>query len=59
MQECICPEDGRKIPSDRRIVVIQPGAVTREGNTIKRDMSKIHIFDKDCPVHGYTEIVDG
>jgi len=59
MNECICPEDGRRVPSDRRVLVIEPGAIVREGNTIKKDTSKIHIFDKNCPVHGYTEVTDG
>lgn len=59
MPTCICPDDGRKVPSDRRVVIFEPNAVVREGNTIKRDMTKVHIFDKQCPVHGYTEITDG
>lgn len=59
MKTCTCPEDGRQVPSDRRVLVIEPGAIVREGNTIKKDTSKIHIFDKHCPVHGYTEVTDG
>lgn len=56
MSDCICPEDGRMVPSDRRIVLIEPGAERREGNKVIRDRSKVHIFDKDCPVHGYRVI---
>lgn len=51
--KCTCPEDGQKIPSARRVLVIEPGAVIRPGH---RDASKVHIFDKDCPVHGYRVI---
>ena len=56
MSACTCPEDGRQVPSDRRVYLYEPGAEVREGKTIRRDSSKVHIFDKDCPVHGYTVI---
>ncbi len=52
---CTCPEDGRTVRSDRRVYLYEPDAERREGNTVIRDASKVHIFDKECPVHGYTE----
>lgn len=56
MSACICPEDGRMVDSNRRVIVIEPGAERREGNRVIRDRNKVHIFDKDCPVHGYTVV---
>lgn len=56
MSACICPEDGRTIPSSRRVIVMEPGAEKREGNVTVKDLSKVHIFDKNCPVHGYTVV---
>ena len=56
MSKCICPEDGRLIDSVNRVIVIEPGAEVREGNKVTRDRSKVHIFHKDCPVHGYRVI---
>ena len=56
MSDCICPEDGRMVASDRRVVLIEPGAERREGAKVIRDRSKVHIFDKGCPVHGYTVV---
>ena len=53
---CTCPADGRKVPSTRRVILYEPGAEIRQGNQVLRDMSKVHIFDKDCPVHGYEVI---
>jgi len=59
MSECACPDDGKRVPSDRRVTLYEPGAVVMEGNTVRRDISKVHIFDKECPVHGCTEVMDG
>lgn len=53
MTECICPDDGRQVNSTDRMYVMEPGAEVVEGNTVRRDMSKVHIFNKHCPVHGY------
>lgn len=58
MSACNCPEDGRTIASNRRVILMEPSAERREGNKIIRDRSKVHIFDKDCPVHGYREVVE-
>ena len=58
MSACKCPGDWRSIPKERRVFLEEPGAVVRQGNQIIRDASKVHVFDKDCPVHGYKEIVD-
>ena len=56
MSECTCPEDGRSIPAARRVYLYEPGAETRQGRAVLRDPSRVHIFDKDCPVHGYQVI---
>ena len=53
---CTCPSDGRQVPSTRRVTIYEPTAEIRQGNQIFRDASKVHIFDKDCPVHGYEVI---
>lgn len=55
---CSCPDDGRRVPSANRVTVFEPGAEVRNGNQVMRDISKVHIFDKNCPVHGYTEILN-
>lgn len=59
MSECTCPEDGRMVASTNRVIVMEPGAERREGGKVIRDRSKVHIFDKNCPVHGYRVIEDG
>lgn len=56
--KCICPADGRMISSGDRVYLYEPGAETRVGNVVQRDASKVHIFRKDCPVHGYTVTID-
>lgn len=48
MTNCVCPDDGQKIPSVRRIMVLMPDTPKGRG--------KAYIFDKDCPVHGYEVI---
>ena len=59
MTTCTCASDWRAIPKDRRIILEEPGAQTRLGNVVHRDASKVHVFDRDCLVHGYKEIVNG
>lgn len=59
MPDCTCAKDWRAIPKDRRMFLEEPGAVTRQGNQVVKDASKVHVFDKDCPKHGYKEILDG
>lgn len=54
MRNCTCPEDGRLVASTNRVILLEPTAEIRDGNAIIRDRSKVHIFDKGCPVHGYT-----
>jgi len=39
-----------------RVVLFEPGAVRRDGPITTRDLSKVHIYDKTCPVHGYWEV---
>ena len=56
MSACTCPQDAKRIPSDRRLYLFEPGAVWREGTTTKKDQSKIHLYHADCPVHGYTVV---
>ena len=56
MTECICPDDGRLVASTNRMYLMEPGAEVRQGNVTTRDASKVHIFDKNCPVHGYTVV---
>lgn len=53
---CTCPDDWRAVPKDSRVEVIEPGAVYFEGGKKIIDRSKMHVFDKKCPVHGYEEI---
>jgi hypothetical protein len=59
MTDCICPEDGRKVASTDRVVILEPGAERREGTKVVRDLSKVVIFDKNCPIHGYTVVDEG
>jgi hypothetical protein len=58
MSICTCPEDGRFTDPHRRVILIEPGAERREGNIIVRDPSKVHVYDKECPVHGYTVLTE-
>lgn len=55
MSECICPSDGRKVPSDKRVFVLPPDMEVEVNGVVKRDKTKLIIFHKDCPVHGYSE----
>lgn len=55
-KECTCAEDWRAIPKDRRIILEAPGAVVIQGNQRMVDRTKIHVYDRDCPLHGYQEI---
>lgn len=57
MPTCTCAEDWRAIPKERRVVVEGPGAQTMNGGVVRRDTSKVYVFDRDCPIHGYKEIV--
>ena len=59
MSDCNCAKDWRAIPKERRIVLEEPNAIVREGRVVRRNADKIHIFDRDCPVHGYKEIANG
>ena len=59
MSTCNCASDWRAIPKERRVVLEEPGAVIREGAVVHRDPNKIHVFDRDCPVHGYKEVDNG
>lgn len=54
MQECSCPDDWRKVPKDRRILVHVPGKLRSDG---VQESAQGYVFDKDCPLHGYKEIV--
>lgn len=56
MTTCTCPEDQQKVPSMNRVVLFEPGAMRRDGPITTRDLSKVHIYDKTCPVHGYWEV---
>lgn len=58
MPSCTCAKDWRAIPKDRRVFLEEPGAVTRQGNQIFKDVSKVHVFDRDCLIHGYKEVHD-
>lgn len=58
MADCTCPEDWRAVPEKERMTVSLPGAETIEGNAVKRDRSKIFVFSKNCPVHGWKELTD-
>jgi hypothetical protein len=57
--ECTCAEDWRAIPKDRRIILEAPGAMTIEGRKRIIDRSKVHVYDRDCQLHGYTDVTEG
>lgn len=59
MSDCTCAKDWRAIPKDRRVILEQPGARVQHGAQIQVDTSKVHVYDKDCPKHGYKEIENG
>lgn len=60
MTNCTCPSDGRTIDKAERVYVYEPTAdvqiMTPHGPQRQLDASKVHIFHKDCPVHGYKVI---
>jgi hypothetical protein len=56
MSACTCPEDRQTVPSSKRVLLLEPGAVRKVGNMTQTDRSKVHIFSADCPVHGYSVI---
>jgi len=57
-KNCTCAENWRAIPKERRIIIEEPGAATFVGGKKTVDRSKVHVYDRDCPVHGYQEILD-
>lgn len=61
MTTCTCPEDRQMIDSGDRVILIPPDAEKRQGNMVVRDASKVVIYHKDCPLHGYSvvEATDG
>jgi len=56
--DCTCADDWRAIPKANRIVLEEPGAVTIVGRKRTIDRSKVHVYDRDCPQHGYQEITE-
>lgn len=56
MTDCTCADDWRAIPKENRMFLEEPGAFIRQGNLIQKDPSKVLVFDKTCPVHGYKEL---
>lgn len=56
MPECICPDEYRDIPSDKRVWLFEPGAgpVKKNGRVVPGPGA--HIFHADCPMHGYSVI---
>ena len=58
MPECNCPADRQSIPKAKRVIIIPPDAIRREGNFIIRDLTKILIAHADCPMHGWYEITE-
>ncbi len=63
MSECTCPEDGRMVNRDDRVYLYEPGAdvisVMPNGQQHRHlDASKVHIFHKECPQHGYKDVTD-
>lgn len=57
MAECSCHPDWRAIPKERRIVLEEPGSRIQTPGKILIDRSKVHVYDRDCALHGYREIV--
>lgn len=57
-KNCTCADDWRAIPKERRIEVVMPNAVKFVGRNKFVDRSKLHMFDRDCEVHGYQEITE-
>jgi hypothetical protein len=56
--DCKCPADGRRIPKEKRVTVLAPGAVTRVQDMVIHDQDKVVVFHADCPVHGYTKLTE-
>jgi hypothetical protein len=55
---CNCPADGRRVPKEKRVTVLAPGAVTRMQDMVMHDHNKVFIFHADCPVHGYKNLAE-
>lgn len=53
MTDCTCPADGRTIDRAYRVYLYEPTAEVLMGGQLLRDASKVHIYHKACPVHGY------
>lgn len=54
--QCTCAADWRAIPKERRVILEEPNAiVVAEGKKVV-DRNKVHVYDKECPQHGYREI---
>lgn len=58
MTTCTCASDWRSIPKERRVILEEPGARERVGNIVSHDASKVHVFDRDCLLHGYKEVAN-
>ena len=57
-KNCTCPDDWRTLPKERRVEIVEPGAVQFVGGRKIVDKTKLHMFDRDCSVHGYQEITE-
>ncbi len=58
MTTCTCPDNRQTIDSGDRVILIPPDAEVRQGNMVMRDPSKVVIYHKDCPLHGYSVVED-
>ncbi len=59
MADCNCATDWRAIPKERRILVHVPGKLRFDGAQVVKENDEGYVFDKNCPAHGYKEILDG
>lgn len=55
---CTCPDDPRTIPKEDRVELVEPNAVIFVDGKKIVDRTKFHVFHRNCPIHGYSEILD-
>ena len=52
MVDCTCPKDWRELPGDRRVTVMSP----RAAFPVQFNDKEVVVYDKLCPLHGYTVV---
>jgi len=56
MADCSCPVEWRGIPEGKRMWLIEPNAALQKRNGKVIPGPGVHVYNADCPVHGYSEI---